>query len=251
VVAYKLILGRLLMPLISFLVVAGLWEAVIVIFDLPAYILPRPFDIVVNAVTRFDVFYQSSLLTFSEVGIGFLLGSAIGILIALLMALAPRIERLSMPVIVLINCVPPVAFIPLALIWFGLGPSSKFAKAALSVSYPVIYNCLSGLKRGDQEAVNLMRSFGAGPISILWKLRLPAALPSLVTGLRIGMTRSTIAVIVTEMVGAYSGLGQIIYRSTALMEYVDVWSAVFVAAIGSMILYSVLVAVDGKLVWWR
>jgi NitT/TauT family transport system permease protein len=250
-VAYKLELTRLIMPLASFATVILLWQGVVIVFHFPPYILPLPLDILKNTIFRFNSFADAAFLTFWEVVAGFVVGSVIAVVVSLFMALAPRIERMCMPVIILVNCVPPIAFIPLALIWFGLGPNSKIAMAALAVVFPVLYNCLSGLKRGSEESANLLRSFGAGPVRILWKLRLPAAMPSLVTGLRIGMTRSTIAVIVTEMVGAYAGLGQIIYRSTALLEYVDVWSAVFVASIGSMLLYAVLVAVDIKLVWWK
>jgi NitT/TauT family transport system permease protein len=76
-------------------------------------------------------------------------------------------------------------------------------------------------------------------------------MPQLVTGLRVGLARSTIAVIVTEMLGAYAGIGQIIYQSTAQIDYVTVWAAVFVASLGSLILYGLLVAIDQKLIWWK
>ncbi|KAA0969636.1 ABC transporter permease [Aureimonas fodinaquatilis] len=248
---HKLSLERIVMPIASLLLVFAIWQAAVIVFAFPPYILPRPLDILYNMVTRFHIFWNAALVTFWQVIAGFVAGSIAGVALALVMSLAPRLERTAMPVVVLINCVPPMAFIPLALIWFGLGPNSKIAMAALAVVFPVLYNCLAGLKRVDEGSVNLLRSFGANPLTVLWKLRLPAALPLLVTGLRIGMTRSTIAVIVTEMVGAYSGLGQIIYRSTALLEYLDVWSAVFAASIGSLVLYALLTALDSRLVWWK
>jgi NitT/TauT family transport system permease protein len=80
---------------------------------------------------------------------------------------------------------------------------------------------------------------------------LPAAMPLLVTGLRVGLARSTIVVIVAEMLGAYAGLGQIIYQSTAQVDTLNVWAAVFIASLGSLLLYGVLVAIDRKVVWWR
>jgi NitT/TauT family transport system permease protein len=129
--------------------------------------------------------------------------------------------------------------------------ASKVAMAALAVSFAVLLNTLAGLKRPEAGAVDLLRSFGARPFGILWRLRLPASMPQLVTGLRVGLARSTIAVIVTEMLGAYAGIGHIIYQSTAQIDYVTVWAAVFVASLGSLILYGLLVAIDQKLIWWK
>ena len=121
----------------------------------------------------------------------------------------------------------------------------------MAVSFAVLLNALAGLKSPEAESINLLRSFGAGRVGVLWRLQLPAAMPSLVTGLRVGIARSTIAVIVAEMLGAYSGIGQIIYQATAQVDYLTVWAAVFVASLSSLLLYGVLVAIDRKLVWWR
>jgi NitT/TauT family transport system permease protein len=99
--------------------------------------------------------------------------------------------------------------------------------------------------------VNLLRSFGAGHLSLLWRLQLPAAMPSIATGLRIGLARSTIAVIVAEMLGAYGGIGQIVYRATAEMDSQTVWSAILVSSLTSLALYGLLVLIDRRLIWWR
>jgi NitT/TauT family transport system permease protein len=156
-----------------------------------------------------------------------------------------------MPLAVAINAVPAVAFVPMALIWFGLGVGSKIAMAVLAVAFIVLINALAGLKKPEQGHIDLMRSFGAGRLGVLWRLRLPAAMPAIVTGLRVGLGRSMIAVIVAEMLGAYDGIGQIVYQSTAQVDYLSVWAAVVAAMLGSLALYGCLVAVDRKLIWWR
>jgi ABC-type nitrate/sulfonate/bicarbonate transport system permease component len=170
--------------------------------------------------------------------------------LAVLLVLIPPLEPVVLPFAVAINAVPAVAFVPLALIWFGLGMASKIAMAVLAVGFVVFVNAIAGLKRPEQGYIDLVRSFGAGPLGVLWRLRLPAALPSIVTGLRVGLARSTIAVIVAEMLGAYSGIGQIVYQSTAQVDYLSVWAAVMAAMCGSLALYAILVVVDRKLVWW-
>jgi ABC-type nitrate/sulfonate/bicarbonate transport system permease component len=237
--------------LLALLALLGLWQGGAWLFAAPSYILPRPFDIAAAISDDALLLGEALRVTLTEAALGFLVGASIGIGIAAVMALAPPLEASALPIVVAINSVPAVAFTPLALIWFGLGMASKIAMAALAVSFPVLLNALAGLKRPEIDAINLLRSFGAGPLGILWRLRLPAAAPFLVTGLRIGLARSMIAVIVAEMLGAYAGLGQIIYQSTAQVDYLTVWAAVFIASLGSFALYGLLVAIDRKLVWWR
>jgi NitT/TauT family transport system permease protein len=227
------------------------WQLGAAALDVPTYILPKPAEILATALGRIGFFGGQLYVTLVEAVGGFLIGSVLGILLAVLMILLPVLEVMLMPLAMVINAVPSIAFVPLVLLWFGLGMSSKIAIGALAVVFVVLLNVLSGLKRPDAEAINLMRSFGASRLGILWRLQLPAGMPSLVTGLRVGLARSTIAVIVAEMMGAYSGIGQVIYQATAQVDSLTVWAAVFVASLGSLALYGVLVALDRKLVWWR
>ncbi|WP_407051602.1 ABC transporter permease [Methyloraptor flagellatus] len=228
-----------------------IWQGGTMLFAVPDYILPRPLDIAAAIVERRDPITQALIVTGTETIAGFLIGAAVGVGLAVCLVLVPPLEPLLMPLAVAINAVPSVAFVPLALIWFGLGMGSKIAMAVLAVGFIVLLNALSGLKKPEQGHIDLMRSFGAGRIGILWRLRLPAAMPSIATGLRVGLGRSTIAVIVAEMLGAYDGIGQIVYQSTAQVDYLNVWAAVLAAMLGSLALYGCLVAIDRKLIWWR
>ncbi len=231
-------------------VVLLLWQGATTLFGLPAYVLPPPLDIAAGALGSLDLLGAGLEVTVAETLMGFAAGAALGFGLAVLFVLVPPLEAVAMPVVVGVNTVPSVAFVPLALIWFGVGLASKVALAALAVSFAVLVNTAAGLKRPEQGAVDLLRSFGAGRLGVLWRLRLPAAMPSVVTGLRVGLARSTIAVVVAEMLGAYAGVGQIIYQATAQVDYVTVWAAVLSTSVVSLALYGALVAVDRKLVWW-
>ncbi|ODN69401.1 ABC transporter permease [Methylobrevis pamukkalensis] len=228
-----------------------LWEGGVWLLDVPVYVLPGPFAILGTMVDNAGPLGAAVQITLGEALAGFVIGSLLGLSIAIVLVLAPPLETALLPLVVMLNSVPSVAFVPLALIWFGLGIASKIALASLAVSFAVLLNAIQGLKRPEQEAVDLMRSFGAGRLGILWRLRLPAAMPSIVTGLRVGLARSTIAVIVAEMMGAYAGIGQVIYQATAQIDYLVVWAAVFLSSLGSLALYGLLTLIDGRLVWWR
>jgi ABC-type nitrate/sulfonate/bicarbonate transport system permease component len=226
--------AALLPPSAAILVLLAVWQIATVLLGVPDYILPGPIAIVGAIGSSSGILGSALAVTVEEAMLGFAIGAVLAILLAIFMVLAPPVERALIPVVVALNAVPAVAFVPLALIWFGLGIWSKVGIAALSVNLVVLLNALGGLKTPD----------------VLWRLRLPAAMPAIVTGLRIGLPRSTIAVIVAEMLGAYTGIGQIIYQSTAQVDYLTVWAAVLVAMIASLLLYAILVVIDRRLVWW-
>jgi len=239
------------LPVFAIFLLLFLWQIVVTAFALPTWILPTPTQIFAGIVKDWSTLGSNLTVTLTNTLIGFAIGAAIGLVFAIAMKLSDWVNDILMPISVAISSVPHAAFVPLALIWFGLGAPSKIAMAALAVSFSVLLNAVSGLEACPPEQVALLRSFGAKRLRILWKLELPAALPSIMTGLRIGLSRATITVIVTEMLGAYAGIGQTIYQATSVVDYVTVWAAVFLASAGSLILYGILTAIDAKFVWWR
>ncbi len=241
---------RFLPLAISLVLLLGFWEAVVRYFDVPVFVLPSPLAIAGGVVDKWPVLQSAVLATLEEALIGFALGIAIGLLLAVLLVLMPPLESALMPLLVAVNCVPVVAYTPLALIWLGIGPASKIAMVVVAVSFVILLNALQGLKRPEDAAVDLLRSFGASPLRIVWTLRLPAAMPSLVNGMRVGIVRAMIIAIVSEMLGAYSGIGWIIFQATAQVNFLQVWAAIAVSSAASMLLYLILVWIDRKVVWW-
>lgn len=240
------------MPVLgSIAVLLAVWEGAIALFDIPPFVLPSLHAIVRHAAGDSGRLGMALASTLGEAFGGYALGAVLGLLLAVLLVLVSPLERIVMPLAVAVNAVPTVAYAPLFLIWFGLGPASKVALVALAVGFTMLVNALHGLKLADAAAISLMRSFGAGPLEIVRRLRLPAAMPSVVTALRIGVPRSMIVAIVGEMLGAYAGLGRMIYESTQQVDLLSVWAAVLVASVASMVFYGVLVWLDQKLVWWR
>jgi NitT/TauT family transport system permease protein len=238
-------------PVAAGLLAIGLaWEAAIVLLHVKPYVLPSLSAIAGATATNLPVLLTGLMATLSESLGGFVLGTLIGLALAMLLVLVPLLEKALMPIVVAINSVPVVAYTPLALIWLGIGPASKVAMVTLAVGFVILLNALHGLKRPEQAAIDLMRSFGAGPLTIMAKLRLPAAMPSLVNGMRVGVVRSVIVAIVSEMLGAYRGIGWIIFQATQQVNFLEVWAAVLVSSLASMALYMALVWADRKLVWW-
>ena len=237
-----------LLALCIFVVV---WEGAIFVFKIPDFVLPHLWQIASRMVTSRDQLSDALAATLTESLGGFASGAVLGVVLAVVMLLIKPLERSLLPLVVAVNSVPIVAYVPVTLIWFGIGPASKVALVALSSGFVVLINALHGLKQAPPGAIDLMRSFGASPWSILRRLQLPAALPSIVNGLRVAIPRSMIVAIVSEMLGAYRGIGRIIFESTQQVDNLGVWVAVLSASIASVVLYTLLVWIDRKLVWWH
>ncbi|MEO8134199.1 MAG: ABC transporter permease subunit [Betaproteobacteria bacterium] len=236
---------------LGLLVIALVWQGAIFFFRIPPYILPSLSDIAGAIVRDFPALMQGLRATLFVAGAGFAAGTAIALALVLVIILVPAFERGLMPVLVAINSVPIVAYAPVSLVVLGIGPASKIAMVLLGAGFTVFINALQGVKAVDQGAVNMLRSFGAGPLRVAWLLKLPGALPAIITGLRIAVVRSMLIAIVAEMLGSHEGLGRIIYESTQQIDFLRVWAAIAVASIASMLLYGWIVWIDQKLVWWK
>ena len=171
--------------------------------------------------------------------------------LAVLLALLPLLRRVVLPLVAAVNSVPVVAWSPLILLWFGVGMASKVAAVALAVGFTVFVSALAGFDRVDRRTVDLLRSFGAGPGAVLWRLRLPTALPLIAAGLRVSPVRSLIVAIVTEMLGAYGGLGWVIYQAVVQIDFVQVWSAIAVASAISLAFFALVGAAERRAIFWK
>lgn len=247
----KTTLSSLLPPLFGVLSLVLLWQGSIWLFDIKPFVLPSLHAIFGAVIDSNSTLWLAMGWTLMEALIGFACGLITGLLLAMLMTVCRPLEAILMPLAVAINSVPTVAYIPLALIWFGMGMTSKIVMVVLGVNFVILVNSLHGLKQADPQMVNLMRSFGASRLAIMAKLQLPAALPSIVSGLRVGIVRSIIIAIVAEMLGAYQGIGWIIFQSTQQVDFLTVWAAVVVSSLVSIALYALLAWLDTKLIWWK
>ncbi len=149
---------------------------------------------------------------------GFLIASSTAVPLALLLAYSRILRGLVMPLIALIRPIPPIAWIPLAILWMGLGDPPSYFITAIAAFFPIFLNAFAGGASLQDEHVNAARSLGAKPFALLKTVMLPSALPMIVTGLRIGLGQAWMAVVTAELVAAQSGLGYMIQISRLNLE---------------------------------
>lgn len=232
------------------LLLIACWEGLARGLHLPAYVLPAVSDIVTGIWTRRVPLAEAAGYTLFEALGGYALGCLVGIGLAVSIALMPAVRAGILPIATAINSVPVVGYSPLILLWLGIGVSSKIVMVAMAVSFTILLSTLAGLDRVDRRAVDLMRSFGASRLGVLWRLRLPTALPLLLAGMRVSTVRSVIVAIVTEMLGAQGGLGWVIYQAVLQIDFVQVWSAIFVASAASLAFFGLIGLLERKILFW-
>lgn len=174
--------------------------------------LPSPYDIV---ATAFSSIKSGELTIHIAVSLGrmirgFTIGSFAAILIGILMGQLRLVQAAVGPMIEIIRPIPGLAWIPLALIWFGIGDTSKIFIISLGVFFPVVTNTFMGVRLVDPVLVRAARCLGAKRRDIFFRISLPAALPFIFTGLRLGLQVSFAILVAAELVGATTGLGWMI-----------------------------------------
>jgi len=237
--------------LITSLVLIGCWQLVVVLFEMPPFILPAPGLVFEKLLANHELLWEHSLITLSEILLGLLLGLAMGISLALLMLLFNPVRNWLLPVLVASQAIPVFALAPILMLWFGYGMTSKVVMAALIIFFPVCTTCFDGLRHTPAGYLDLARTMGATPRQMLLHVRLPAALPTLASGIRVAMVVAPIGAVVGEWVGSAGGLGYLMLQSNARMQIADMFAALFILALFSIALYYSADFLLKKLIPWH
>ncbi len=230
-----------------------IWWLVTRTAGLPAFILPSPSQV---AVRFWKALADGSLLsntavTLMEVLLGLLVGTVAAVVLGYAVAKSRLFERLVAPYLVATQAIPVVAVAPLLIIWFGPGIFSKVLICALTVFFPVLVNTVFGVRAVPRPLHDLMGSLHATPSQTLRRLELPAALPILLGGLRIGATLSVIGAVVGELVGADSGLGFLVNVARGQYDTALVFVAVLTLIVLALSLYGVVSLLEKKFISWQ
>ena len=241
----------LIRMLVSALVIIGLWQAVVVIFEMPSFILPSPFDVIDRLVHRHQVLLKHSWVTAQEIVLGLLLGLSMGLLFALQMLMFKPIKRWLLPILIASQAVPVFAIAPVLMWWLGYGIGSKIVMAALIIFFPVTTCCYDGLRNTPVGYLDLAKTMGATKWQMLRHIQLPAALPTLASGIRVAVVIAPIGAVAGEWVGSSAGLGYLMLQANARMMIDEMFAALFILSSLSVALYFLTDKLLKKLIPWQ
>jgi NitT/TauT family transport system permease protein len=230
----------------------ALWEGAIAAFHIQQFLLPRPSDIGKTFWTGRHLLWPAGWYTFKEALGGFVIGSALGIVCATIVARFEALGTALMPVAIAASAIPIIAFAPIFDVWLNpLSPTSKMAIAGVLCFLPVLVNTLRGLQSASPRQIELMRSYAAGEVEIWRRVRVPTALPYLFTALKVASVLAMIGAVVGEYFGgAFNALGVLIRSDAQILDFRTAWAGILVASLLGLSLYGGVVLLERVVVRW-
>lgn len=232
--------GLLLWELLSRLVVAN-----------PLFLAaPSQIFTAIITLTRTGQLWHHVSVSALEFAIGYVIASAIGILCGFIMASSVTGKQVLQPWISGLYATPTIALAPLFILWFGIGIWSKVLVVIFLVLFPVTINTEAGLRTTSERLIEMLKSFGASKSQIFFKVSLPSAMPFILAGLKLGIGRGLIAVVVAELFGSRAGLGRLISQSADAFNMPELFAGVIVLAVAGIAMTSGFSWLETKLVPW-
>ncbi|MFN9471019.1 ABC transporter permease [Acidovorax sp.] len=235
----------------------GSWEAAVRLLKVPRHLVPPVSDIALalwrglatHPLAK-DGFWYHGGVTVSEILLGFLIGSGVGLAIGIVVSQMPRVEALLDPYVAALQSVPKVAIAPIIVVWLGFGISSKVVIICLLTFFPVLVTSIAGFKAVDPDRIDLLRSLSATPWQIFRKAKFPSAMPYIFAGLNMAAAFSVVGAVVGEFVGAQAGLGVLILQMEAQADSGGSFAVCVVLSVIGIVLTGLLRRIERRVLHW-
>jgi NitT/TauT family transport system permease protein len=221
-------LGPALFGMVAFF---GLWQLIVVVTNTPAFIVPAPTVVAKRLWEELPNYAYEFSYTLAAAAIGLFIGTTVGVIGAVLMANWRTLEKSLFPLAVVLKLVPFVAIAPLLRIWLGYELQPKIVLATLITFFPVLVNCISGLRSADPLALEFFRSVGANRWEINTRLRWMTTLPYLFAALKVNVNLALAGAIVGELFSSKNGIGMVINETALNLDIPAMFAAIMFLAI--------------------
>jgi NitT/TauT family transport system permease protein len=252
-------------PVVAVVLAIIVWEAVVDLLQIPVYLLPAPSAIADTLVRLLStgfvpptyvgapaqgILYDTTV-TLEEAAVGLVIGTAVGLFFGILMVHSRFAEQALYPIIVTIRSTPFIAIAPVFIIWFGFTIMPKAIVAAFATFFPVLVNCITGMRSVEPTTLEFFRSVNASKFEIFWHLRVPNTLPYFFAALRLNVSLSLIGAIVGELVGARDGLGHLITSAAITLRTTEVFSGVIVLTVLGIVFTELVAFIQSRALFWH
>ena len=217
-----------------------IWQLVVSLTDVPRFILPSPYLVAVSFIENFGLIAEHTLITLSEIMFGLAIGIAFGMITALLFEISTAARFFLKPVLIFSQAIPVFALAPVLTLWLGYGMISKVTMAVLIIYFPVTSAFHDGLTRTPSGLLDLAHVMNAKPLRLLFLIKLPAAMPNLLSGIRLAAVYAPIGAVIGEWVGSSQGLGYLMLLANGRVKTDLMFAALFTLGFLSMSLYGLI-----------
>ena len=224
-----------------------LWQGIVLVTGVPSFILPSPMQVTKATIENRALIVGNALVTATEVFWGLLMGTILGALTAIQLASSARLHRLVMPLLIFTQAVPVFALAPILTLWFGYGIASKIVMAVLIIYFPVTSAFYDGLTRVPRDILDMATNMGGTKPQIMLRIRIPHALPSLGTGLKLAAVYAPIGAVIGEWVGASKGLGYLMLLANGRAKTDLMFATLLTLVIMTLILHFAVSKISDRL----
>jgi NitT/TauT family transport system permease protein len=242
---------RIIDPLWFGLLIILVWGAVQASMDLHEVLLPGPL-VVAEVLRDYSFILAPAMLdSLSILAIGFSIGVALGILLAMLLHYSPVIREAIYPFLVATFVVPKAVFVPLLLLWFGVNDLYKIIIVVTMTFFPVLENSLAGFRGLPNEMLELSHSLKANALTVLTKVRLPYALPNILAGIKLGLAEAFIGIVLAELLAPSSGIGSLIVNASRSSATSFVMAGIIYIGVTGLAAYFLFDYLEKKATFWK
>lgn len=240
-----------LYPIITLVVTVLLWQVIVDVKNVPAYIIPSPTSIVKTLISDFKVIMDNTKVTIYESIVGFVISIILSFVLAVLMDSFKVIRKSLYPILVISQTIPTIAIAPLFIIWFGFGPMPKIIVVIITCFFPIVISLIDGFEKVDRDYINLFRTMKASRLQTFYHLKLPYAMVNLFSGLKIAATYMVMASVIGEWLGGDSGIGVYMVRAKSAYALDKVFAAIIVIVLISIIIIYIIDFISKRLIHWK
>ena len=237
-------------PWLVTLAVLVVWQAICSIFKVSDFIFPSPYTIALSLVEYAKPIAGHAWQTFWTTMIGFAVAVAVGLGLGIAVGTSRFVYRGLYPLLIAFNAIPKVAFVPILVVWFGIGTVPAVLTAFLISFFPIVVNVATGLATMEPELEDVLRSLGATKADILWKVGLPRSLPYFFASLKVSITLAFIGTIVSETVASNEGIGYLMMSAGSSMKMPLVFAGLAVIGVMAMAMYEVFAVLERRMTGW-
>jgi NitT/TauT family transport system permease protein len=227
------------------------WEISCRLFHIPSFLIPSPSSVALRLYEKRELYVFHGAVTLYETALGFFLAVGFGLVAAAIIVMLPRLRDIVMPILLIAQIVPKVAVAPLLLIWFGYGLLPKVLIAFLVAFFPIVVNGASGLLSVQKELLDLGSSLEATHWQTFWKFRLPAAIPEILSGMKVAITLAVVGAVIGEFVGGSAGLGYLIMVANQDADTAFAFASIFLLSVLGLVLYLGVEVAEYALTPWN
>ncbi len=228
-----------------------LWQIAVPLLGLSEFVLPTPLAIASRMIVDYQLLATHSLITLLEVVAGFTTGVLVGIPLALAIFYSKPFERAVYPLLVALQTVPKIALAPLLVLYLGYGWAPKITLAFLISFFPIVISTVVGLQSLDKALVNMVRSMGSTERQTFFKVRLPAAMPSIFGGLKVAISLAVIGAVIGEYIASERGLGYLQLQANSQFDTTLNFATVVTISLVGVFLYFVIELLETKFSYQR